>query len=86
LPTDPAAVRSVSAAANRMISYRLDRAKHPLAGDSRRRLVGLGLASSAKRTDASPFRRLAFAGWFLAMAVVPRCWVRAIARPFARLE
>jgi hypothetical protein len=85
LPTDPAAVPSVSAAANRLLSYRLDRGRHPLPGDSRRGLVSLGVSSSAKRTDVSPLRRLAFAGWFVAMAVVPRRWVRTIARPFARL-
>ena len=86
LPADPAAVRSVSAAANRMLSYRLDRAQHPLPGDSRRGLVGLGVSSSAKRTDVSPLRRVAFAGWFVAMAVVPRRWVSTVARPFARVE
>jgi hypothetical protein len=86
LPTDPAAVRSVSAAANRMLSYRLDRGSHPLPGDSRVGLLGLGLSSSAQRTDVSPYRRLAFASWFLAMAVVPRRWVRTVAHPFARLD
>jgi hypothetical protein len=86
LPSDPAAVRSVSAAANRLLSYRLDRAQHPIPRDSRLKLVRLGLSSSVARTEVSPFRRVAFAGWFLAMAVVPRRLVSVVARPFARLQ
>ena len=86
LPADPAAVRSVSSAANRMLSYRLDRTQHPIAGDSRRRLLRLGVASCVARTDLSVVRRAAYAGWFLAMALVPRRLVGVIARPFARLE
>jgi hypothetical protein len=86
LPADPAAVRSVSSAANRLISYRLDRGQHPIPRDSRLKLVHLGLSSSAARTDVSLFRRVAFAAWFLAMAIVPRRLIRVAARPFARLQ
>jgi glycosyltransferase involved in cell wall biosynthesis len=86
LPADPAAVRSVSSAANRMLSYRLDPTRHPIAGDSRGGLLRLGLASCAARADLSLVRRAAYAGWFLAMAIVPRRLVRVVARPFARLE
>lgn len=86
LPSDPTAVRSVSSAANRLLSYRLDRSQHPIPSDSRAGLVRLGLSSSAARSDASLVRRLGFAGWFLAMAVVPRRLVNVVARPFARLE
>ncbi|MEP7111904.1 MAG: glycosyltransferase family 2 protein [Ilumatobacteraceae bacterium] len=86
LPSDPAAVRSVSSAANRLLSYRLDPRQHPITADSRVGLVRLGLSSSAARTDVSPLRRLAFASWFLAMAIVPRRLVSVVARPFARLE
>ncbi len=68
LPADPAAVRSVSSAANRMLSYRLDREQHPIAGDSRAALVRLGVSSCVARADVSRLRRAALAGWFLAMA------------------
>jgi hypothetical protein len=86
LPSDPAAVRSVSSAANRLLSYRLDRRQHPIPRDSRLKLVRLGLSSCALRSDVSPFRRVAFASWFVAMAVVPRRLVSVVARPFARLQ
>jgi GT2 family glycosyltransferase len=86
LPSDPAAVRSVSSAANRLLSYRLDRSQHPIPGDSRAALVRLGLTSCAARTDVSPFRRAAMAVWFVALASVPRRLVNVVARPFARLE
>jgi Glycosyl transferase family 2 len=86
LPSDPTAVRSVSSAANRLLSYRLDRGQHPIRSDSRVGLVRLGLSSSAARTDVSRARRLAFAAWFLAMAVVPGRLVNVVARPFARME
>jgi hypothetical protein len=85
LPADPAAVRSVSFAANRLLSYRIDRHRHPIAGDSRRALLGLGVSSSVIRTDVSAARRAAFIGWFVAMAVVPKPLVSVVARPFARL-
>lgn len=86
LPSDPAAVRSVSFAANRLLSYRIDRRNHPIADDSRRALLGLGVSSSMIRTDVSAARRAAFVGWFLAMAVVPKALVGVVARPFVRLE
>jgi hypothetical protein len=86
LPSDPAAVRSVSSVANRLLSYRLDRTNHPITADSRASLLRLGLSSSVARSDVGVFRRALFAGWFLAMALVPRKLVGLVARPFARLE
>ena len=86
LPSDPAEVRSVSFAANRLISYRLDRAQHPIEGDSRLSLLRLGWSSAAARKDVRPLRRGAFAAWFLMMTVVPRRWLSAASRPFARLD
>jgi hypothetical protein len=86
LPDDPAAVRSVTFVANRIISLRLDPSKHPVDGDSRRSLVRLGWSSAAARTDVSRLRRVAFAGWFLAVAVVPRRLLHVVARPFTVLD
>ena len=85
LPSDPAAVRSVSSVANRLLSYRIDAAHHPLPGDTRFGLVKLGISSALARTDVSAVRRAAFVCWFLAMAVVPRWLVGAVARPFTEL-
>ena len=86
LPEDPATVRSVTFAANRIISLRLDPSEHPIDGDTRRSLVRLGWSSAAARTDVSPLRRVAFAAWFLAVAVVPRRLLRTAARPFTVLD
>ena len=76
------AVRSVTAAANRLISYRLDRHAHPFAGDGRASLARLGIRSAWARTDLALPRRLAYAGWFVAAAAVPRPLVRRVARPY----
>ena len=86
LPTDPAAVRSVTFAANRIISLRLDPERHPIAGETRWSLTRLGWSSARARNDVSRTRRLAFSAWFAAMAVVPRRLVHVVARPFAVLE
>jgi hypothetical protein len=86
LPTDPVAVRSVTFAANRIISLRLDPEHHPIDGDTRWSLARLGWSSAAARADVSRMRRLAFRVWFATMAVVPRRLVRVAARPFAVLE
>jgi hypothetical protein len=69
-----------------LLSYRLDRQQHPIAADSRVSLLRLGLSSSAARTDVPPLRRVVFAGWFVAMALVPRRLVGLVARPFVRVD
>jgi hypothetical protein len=80
-----AAVRSVSSAANRLISYRLGRAAHPLPGDTRLSLVTLGVRSAAARIDLPRSRRMLYAAWFLAAAGVPRRWLPVVARPYVTL-
>lgn len=80
------AVRSVTSAANRMISYRLDRAAHPLPADTRRSLLRLGLRSAAARSDVRVARRLLFGAWFAAAAFVPRRLLPAVTRPYVTLE
>jgi len=86
LPDDPAAVRSVTFAANRIVSLRLDPSNHPIERDTRWSLVRMGWSSAAARTDVSILRRLGFAGWFVAMAVVPRRLLHVVARPFTELD
>jgi hypothetical protein len=86
LPTDPGAVHSVTFAGNRLLSYRLDRDRHPIAGDSRSRLLAFGVGSAMRRVDAPPLRRAAFAAWFLALTLAPQRMLPAVARPFVTIE
>jgi len=72
--------RAVSSAADRTISLRLDRRRHPIAGDGRLRVLRDGLRAAVGRDDCAPVMRVAFAGWFCAMAVVPRPLARTLAR------
>ncbi len=65
-------ILAVSDQANRLISLRLGRALHPVAGDTRLRLVRGGLRAARRRFDVSRGLRAAFAAWFLAMAIAPR--------------
>lgn len=64
--------RSVSVSANRILSLRLGPATHPVAGDTVGRAVREGLHASAARVDLSRRRRLAAAGFVVALAVSPR--------------
>ncbi len=79
-------VRSVTSVASRLISYRLDRGRHPIDTDRRMSLLLIGLRSSIARADCRWWRRLAFAGWFSVAAVVPRSLIRYVARPFVQLS
>jgi hypothetical protein len=60
---------SVSYVANRMISLKLDRARHPIEGDSIWKLLPLGLSASLGRFDASWQMKGIYALWFVAMAL-----------------
>lgn len=71
---------AVSSAANRAISLRLDRDRHPLSGDGRLRVLRDGLHAAAGRDDCAPLLRLAFAGWFCAMTLAPRPLAATLAR------
>lgn len=72
LPRAPGPLLSVSDIANRMISLRLDPARHPIPGDDRRGLLARGVRAARRREDVHPAMRAAFAAWFAAMAVAPR--------------
>ena len=86
LGDDPDEVRSVTAAANRLISYRFDPAAHPITDDNRRRLAVLGTRSALARVDVDLPRRLAMASWFIVVATVPRRWLRNVLRPFVAID
>jgi hypothetical protein len=86
LPKDPGAVHSVTFAGNRLLSFRLDPRRHPIAGDTRSRLLAFGVASSMRRADAPPLRRAAFAAWFVAVTLAPQRLLASVARPFVRIQ
>lgn len=71
--------RSVSVCANRILSLRLGADAHPVPDDSVVRAVRDGLHASAARTDLRGRRRLAAAGFVLALAVAPRRTLPALA-------
>jgi hypothetical protein len=70
---------SVADIANRMISLRLDRPRHPLPDDTMPGLLGAGVRASRRRFDVSPLMRLAFVAWFASLAVAPRAGARWLA-------
>jgi glycosyltransferase involved in cell wall biosynthesis len=82
LPRPGGPVLSMSDLGNRLISLRLAPAQHPLRGDRVARLAAGGLVAAARRFDVARRRRLAFAGWFAAMAVAPRPAAARIAEWF----
>ena len=86
LPNDPDAVRSVTSAAFRMVSLRLDGEHHPLACDTRRSLTRLGLAAAIGSQDVSALRRAQMALWFVAAGLAPRAAVPRLARPLVRTK
>jgi glycosyltransferase involved in cell wall biosynthesis len=56
---------------NRMLSLRLCPARHPIEGDTRSRVLQLGLRSAVVAPDFSVVGRLSWAAWFIALAVLP---------------
>ena len=74
----PQRILAVSDLANRLLSRRLDPARHPLPGDTVAGLVADGLRASRRRFDVSLPRRQCFAARFALTASAPR--------PLARWE
>lgn len=62
---------SVTLLAHRLVSYKLARQKHPVAGDTLSRLALLGVRSSFHSPELARFRRLMWALWFLLVAAAP---------------
>jgi hypothetical protein len=65
----------------RMASLRLDPATHPIAGDTRARLLLKGLRASMREPDLSLKIRASQMTWFLLMAVAPMPIVNSLAAP-----
>jgi len=78
----PARILSLADLANRMISLRLDPARHPLAGDTRLLLLVDSVRAARRRGGASAALKAAFVVWFAAMAILPRPLARRLAELF----
>lgn len=62
---------SVTNPANRLVSLRLDWARHPLPDDTRLGLMRCGMWAALRHPHLSPVHRLLYWVWFLLVAVVP---------------
>jgi hypothetical protein len=62
---------SVMFPANRLVSLRLDPARHPLPDDTRPALAQRGIRAAWRRPGLSFWVRLLFSSWFLAVAFAP---------------
>jgi hypothetical protein len=78
----PERVLSIADLANRMISLRLDPARHPVAADRRLRLARDAARAARRRDNVRAPMRLLFVAWFAAMAVAPRPLARRLAASF----
>jgi glycosyltransferase involved in cell wall biosynthesis len=68
----PVRNHSVSTAASRLASLKLEPQEHPLQGDRLLPLIILGMRSALRRFDTSMSARLVFCAWFLIMGLAPR--------------
>jgi len=65
----------------RMASIRLDPKTHPIAGDTRLKLLVKGIRASLREPDMSLTNRAKQIAWFVLMAVVPMATVSRLAGP-----
>jgi glycosyltransferase involved in cell wall biosynthesis len=86
LPRHPGPILSVADLANRLISLRLDAAKHPLATDRVAALMTGALRAIHRRFDLRWPRQALIAGWFLAMALAPVAPATRLAEQFVLPE
>ena len=73
---------SMSEVADRAISLKLDRSRHPVAGDTLPGLVRLGLRAAFRRFDIARPMQAAFAIWLVCLAISPRPVARRLAELF----
>jgi Glycosyl transferase family 2 len=78
----PDRILSIADLANRMISVRMDPARHPVPDDSRSRLLADAVRAARRRAIATAPIKAAFVAWFAAMAVLPRRLARPLAERF----
>ncbi len=82
----PHPVLSLWALAHRLISLRLDPARHPVGGDSRAGIVRLATVAARRRFDVAAAKKLAFVAWFGLTAMAPRRFVPQLAALFLYAE
>lgn len=75
----PKRILSIADLANRIVSLRLEPNLHPVADDSLGGLVADAVRATRRRTNVSPAMRIAFVGWFAAVAISPRPLARQLA-------
>ncbi len=68
----PEAILSLADLANRLISLRLDRPRHPIPSDSASSLLLDSLRATRRRSNISAAMKAMFVAWFAAMAIAPR--------------
>jgi hypothetical protein len=68
----PVGAHSLSVLANRLVSVRLDSARHPIPGDRPLPLAGAGVRTAWERRDLGLVHRVAYVLWFVLVAVLPR--------------
>jgi hypothetical protein len=78
----PDRILSLADFANRMISLRLEPDLHPVAEDTRMRLLRSVPPALRRRRNAGAPMKAMFVGWFAAMAVAPRPLARRLATYF----
>jgi len=78
VPLRPEDILSVTYVANRLLSWRLERTRHPIVGESRWRLICDGTRAAARRVDVPWYRRAAYGVWFPVVAVAPTALVRML--------
>jgi glycosyltransferase involved in cell wall biosynthesis len=75
-------ILSVSDIANRLISLRLDRERHPETGDTVPQLLRDGIRAATRRWDSPAAMKAVFILWFLLVAVAPRPLLNPLAVAF----
>lgn len=82
LPLPPGPILSVADLANRLISCKLEPRAHALPADRVSSLALGGAIAAVRRFDVRWPMKLAFIGWFAAMALAPRRAAQALAEVF----
>jgi hypothetical protein len=78
----PDRILSLADLGNRIVSLRLQPELHPIAGDSRRRLLADSARAARRRSNVSAAMKLVFAAWFAAIATAPKGLARRLALLF----
>lgn len=78
----PREILSVSAVANRMVSFKLDRSHHPFHGDTSLLIMVQGVQAAFRRFDVTLTMRFLFCVWFIAIGVAHGQMAVLLARLF----